>query len=270
MIIDCFTFWKELDILEIRLNELYDVVDKFILVEATHTQSLQPKPLYFEENKDRFSKFMDKIIHIKVEDTVDISSYPWAFENYQRSCIIRGLSQLNLNDEDIILISDVDEIPNAESLKTHLPNLEEIICFGMTYNVYYLNLVMQDKVWSGTVAVKWLYAKQYDPHPLIKIRDRLPNNYILPNCGWHMGYQGGKEIIFEKYFSCIEPFNKGDIPAMKNFYNVFDEYARDNGYFIFCDNLSRKDLRLKRVDISANNLPKFVIDNQDKYKLFLL
>lgn len=270
MIIDCFTFWKELDILEIRLNELYDIVDKFILVEATHTQNLQPKPLFFEENKERFSKFMDKIIHVKVENTVDISTYPWAFENYQRSCITRGLAQIDLCDEDIILISDVDEIPNAESLKIHLPNLQQILCFGMTYNVYYLNLIMRNKIWTGTVAVKWEHVKQSDPHYLIKLRDRLPPELIIPNCGWHLGYQGGKEIVFDKYFSCIEPFNKGDIPSMEHFYKVFDEYAKDGGCFIFCDNLSRRDLTLDKISICKNNLPKFVLDNQDKYKPFLL
>lgn len=270
MIIDCFTFWKELDILEIRLNELYSTVDYFVLVEATHTQSLQPKPLYFEENKQKFSKFLDKIIHIKVENTVDISQYPWAFENYQRSCISQGLNQLNLDDNDIVLISDVDEIPSANALKNYLPNLNEILCFGMTYNVYYLNLIMRHKVWTGTVATKWKFAKQIDPHPLIKIRDRLPQNLIIPNTGWHLGYQGGEEIIFEKYFSCIEPFNKNDIPSKELFSQIFKEYARNGGCFIFCDNLSRKDLTLDQIEIKSGNLPDFIINNQDKFKSYLL
>ena len=121
MIIDCFTFWKELDILEIRLNELYDTVDKFVLVEASRTQSMLPKPYYFEENKSRFEKFLDKIIHVKVDDELDVSKNPWVFDIHQRTCIKRGLSTIeNLSDEDFILVSDVDEIPKSLALKEYL------------------------------------------------------------------------------------------------------------------------------------------------------
>ena len=68
MIIDCFPFFNELDVLDIRLNILNEVVDKFVLVEASKTQSKIDKPFYFEQNKNRYSKFLDKIVHIKIED----------------------------------------------------------------------------------------------------------------------------------------------------------------------------------------------------------
>jgi len=68
MIYECIIFFNELDLLEIRLNELKDVVDKFVIVEASFTFSSKPKPFYFEENKDRYSKFLDKIIYVKVEE----------------------------------------------------------------------------------------------------------------------------------------------------------------------------------------------------------
>jgi beta-1,4-mannosyl-glycoprotein beta-1,4-N-acetylglucosaminyltransferase len=267
MIIDTFTFWKELDILEIRLNELYDTVDKFVLVEAAHTQSLQPKPYYFEENKSRFSQFLDKIVHIKVDEKIDISQNPWAFENFQRQCIAKGLNQLSVTADDYILVSDVDEVPRAECLKRLLPNMGEILCFGMTYNVYFLNLVMRHKLWPGTVAMR---AKdiQCDMHTLIKLRDRLPHHLIPCDTGWHLGYQGGEQGVFDKYFSCIEPFNKNDIPAREKFSNVFKERAKDQGSFIFCDNLDKQDLILDQIPIEK--LPKYVQNNQNKFKSFLL
>lgn len=68
MVYDCFTFFNELDLLEIRLNTLDSVVDRFVLVEANKTFSNMEKPLYFKENEGRFEKFKDKIIHIVVED----------------------------------------------------------------------------------------------------------------------------------------------------------------------------------------------------------
>lgn len=267
MIIDTFTFWKELDILEIRLNELYDIVDKFVLVEAAHTQSMMPKPYYFEENKERFDKFLDKIVHVKVDEVIDISQNPWAFENFQRQCIAKGLNQIKVSSNDYVLVSDVDEIPRAECLSRLLPTMQHILCFGMTYNVYYLNLVMRHKLWPGTVAMR---AKdiECDMHTLIKLRDRLPHHLIPCDTGWHLGYQGGEQVVFDKYFSCIEPFNKNDIPSRDLFSKTFSDRAKDKGSFIFCDNLERQDLILDKLPI--NTLPKYVIDNQDKFSAFIL
>lgn len=112
MTYDCFPFFNELDILEIRLNTLDKHVDKFVLVEASKTQSLLDKPYFFEENKARYSKFLNKIIHVKVSDNPDLPG--WVMENHQRNCITRGL--VDCNGEDTILISDVDEIPNLNDI----------------------------------------------------------------------------------------------------------------------------------------------------------
>jgi len=110
---DCFTFYNELDLLEIRLNELNLVVDYFVIVEATKTQTGIPKKLYFNENKERYKPFNRKIIHVIVNDMPDIAKNgPWILENHQRNQIIRGL--INCNDNDIIFISDLDEIPNKK------------------------------------------------------------------------------------------------------------------------------------------------------------
>lgn len=68
MVYDCFSFFNELDLLEIRLNTLDSIVDKFILVESTLTHTGNQKPLFYAENKSRFKKFNDKIIHIIVDE----------------------------------------------------------------------------------------------------------------------------------------------------------------------------------------------------------
>jgi hypothetical protein len=110
---DCFSFFNELDVLEIRLNELDKYVDYFVLVEMTVTHKGDPKPLYFEQNKKRFDKFLHKIIHIVVADYPQVND-PWIREHYQRNCIERGLN--NCNNNDIIIISDVDEIPRGTKI----------------------------------------------------------------------------------------------------------------------------------------------------------
>jgi beta-1,4-mannosyl-glycoprotein beta-1,4-N-acetylglucosaminyltransferase len=115
MIYDCFTFFNEYTQLEIRLSELYSVVDKFVIVEATTTFSGEKKPLYFQQNKEKFNAYSNKIIHVVVNDMPKpLNGDRWPVEEFQRNCIIRGLS--NCTDKDIILISDVDEIPSKENI----------------------------------------------------------------------------------------------------------------------------------------------------------
>jgi beta-1,4-mannosyl-glycoprotein beta-1,4-N-acetylglucosaminyltransferase len=85
-IYDSFTFFNELDLLELRLEELYDHVDHFVLVEANRTFQNNPKPFYFGENQYRFAKYMDKVIHIQVNDMPEHTD-PWGRERYQRDGI---------------------------------------------------------------------------------------------------------------------------------------------------------------------------------------
>src|ERR1700679_2349278 len=106
MIYDCFTFFNELDILEIRLNVLKNVVDKFVLVEATRTFQGKEKNLFFEENKIRFKEFEDRIIHIVIDTyPVNEGNSAWFLEDYQRNMIMDGLK--NCTEYDRILVSDV-------------------------------------------------------------------------------------------------------------------------------------------------------------------
>jgi beta-1,4-mannosyl-glycoprotein beta-1,4-N-acetylglucosaminyltransferase len=93
-IYDCFTFYNELDLLELRLQELYDHVDHFVLVEANRTFQNNSKPFYFGENQHRFARYMDKIIHIQVNDMPE-STDAWGREAHQRICDLRRLRRSN-------------------------------------------------------------------------------------------------------------------------------------------------------------------------------
>ena len=143
MVYDCFIFFNELDLLEIRLNELDDVVDYFVLVEANRTFQNNHKPYYFDENKERFSQFLPKIIHIKLDKyplfiPIINPFTPWKLEIYQRNSILQGLK--NCEKEDIILISDVDEIPKASLIKeTISKGINQIYGLKMSMFLYYFN-----------------------------------------------------------------------------------------------------------------------------------
>ncbi len=194
-VIDCFTLFNELDVLRIRLEELYEVVDKFVIVEANKTHSVKDKPYNFEENKEKFSKFLDKIVYVKVEDFPVLS--PWPMEFYQRNCILRGLEQVQAKAEDIVLMSDLDEIPRSEIVRK-IRELPLPVCFEHDHSSIYLNRITKDpkeRIWRGTVVAKMIDFVQYPPQVW---RDEKHKLVPVKNGGWHFSYCGGLFKVKEK------------------------------------------------------------------------
>lgn len=199
-IYDCFLFFNELDILEIRLQELYDHVDYFVLVESLDTFQGNQKPLFYEENKERFEQFADKIIHVIVKDYT-YGGNPWDVEAYQRNQIMRGLG--NCQPDDIILVSDVDEIPRADILplvcqmiddeKNHYLRFEQPICR------FYLNCkdyMYPCPNWIGTCATTYQMLCQATPQGVRECRyAAIP---LLRQAGWHFTSMGGLAAFIQK------------------------------------------------------------------------
>ena len=214
MIYDCFTFFNELDILELRLNTLHHVVDKFVLVEATKTHSNVDKELHYLKNKERFSKFEDKIIHLVVEEFPEVLN-SWTIENYQRNFILKGLE--DCASDDLILISDVDEIPRPE-LIVDLVIDNSIHCFVQELSYFFFNYKdLNHLYWiGGTRALKYrtiselrysetLVRYNDDTFPkalnvgLTPTKIRLYEDCIyIYNGGWHFSYLGGVKTILSK------------------------------------------------------------------------
>jgi len=193
MIVDCFLFYNELDMLHLHLEELYDTVDKFVLVESTTTFVGNEKLLYFNENKDRYSKYLDKIIHVIVEDTPK-SNNTWSSEKFQRNAIDRGISQLNLKDDDIIVIGDVDEIPDSKTIMNISKGvLDKPVSLEMDFYYYNFTCRNVDKWHSVKVIPFIFYNKFRDPDNL-----RRSKCDIVKNGGWHLSYFGTPEFISNK------------------------------------------------------------------------
>ncbi len=164
-IYDIFTYNGEADILEIRLNVLKNSVDQFIIVEAPTTFSGLQKPLYFEEQKERFAPFLDKIKYFVIndypndKDTLKLadesSNVPkngpehWRREFYQKESIKKALT--HLRDEDICFIGDVDEIWNPEILIDYAR--DDIFKLKQEVYVYFLNNKSNED-WAGTIVTK--------------------------------------------------------------------------------------------------------------------
>lgn len=241
MIYDCTIFFKELELLELRFNILNDIVDVFCICESNKTFTGITKPYYFEENFQQFARFKNKILYKKI--TFDDFKNPWDNENFQRNESVHG----DFLDNDIILLSDVDEIPNPDILRNIQVQDEDVLHFKQ--HIYYYNLNTKlDMDWYGTKAFKKHILKQYTP---AQIR-HLEIKNILENGGWHFSYFGNKVFIEEKLnsFSHTE-FNN-------SFYKSNIEQSVKNKKDLFNRNITLFD-----VEINNKYHPEFVVNNQN-------
>jgi len=204
-IYDCFTFYNELDLLDLRLAELYSKVDYFVLVEATTTFQNQPKHLYYKDNHRRYQKYSDKIIHVVVDD-MPMSTNPWLNERFQRDAIMRGL--VNADAKDIAIISDVDELIRPGTVDYIRQNPRQIYGLRMPYFNFKFNYMLIND--NETYCV-WATAGQVDaltsPEDFRNSRwtlNQLPYNFdngtvaMLEHAGWHFTYVGDDEFIKNK------------------------------------------------------------------------
>lgn len=207
-IYDCFPFFNEIEILKMRLEELNDYVDYFVLVESVETQRGDPKPLYYAENQHLFEKYKDKIIHI-VNREMHPDMELWEREHLQRNCIARGLEKCA--PEDIILISDVDEIPRPSKLKRlcKLLSRNKRRAVALTQNIYYYQLnrstatgkTWAGDTWHGTTATTY---RHFQKHSAQYFRDRRDRLYAMRDGGWHFTWMGGIDRIRQKHLSVVE------------------------------------------------------------------
>lgn len=209
-IIDCFTFFDEHELLMYRLNLLNDVVDKFILVEATHTHRGNPKPLHFDEKKHLYTDFMPKIVHIIVDDfpfpysNLNLEkNEQWANEMYQRRCIEKGLEKLNLSPNDLFTVTDLDEIPDPKTLydikNGNGRTTVTIQCLEMDF--YYYNLhTRHRRKWYHPKICNYQSYKNYGKH-VDEIR--MTQFHPIQKGGWHLSYFGDKYRIQAKINRCL-------------------------------------------------------------------
>lgn len=203
-IIDSFMFYNEYKMLLLRLTELYDVVDQFIIVEATSTYVGNKKELNFKSNLEMYKKFLDKVTYIVVNDMPNTEN-PWDNENYQRACIDKGIQKLELNDEDIIVVSDCDEIPNSELLnkiKNGNIIIDKDILYGLNMDFYYYNYTCkQDILWNkGKLLTynKYKSSLLNDEIKKLEYIRKSNSDKLIQNGGWHLSFFGDKNFIVNK------------------------------------------------------------------------
>ncbi len=209
-VIDAFPFNNEHDILECRLVELYDSVDAFVLVEATRDHQDHAKPLWYAEHAERFAPWADKIVHVIVDEGEMPSKAqdndPWAREHAQREFIGRGLARLDLSDHDVILQSDVDEIPRALHARNCRP--QGFWSFGQRGHFWAVDWLYPHP-WYGTVAAtvghlaKFPEARRFSYMRDVRMTALCPPH--LQDAGWHLSWLGGPEAAIRKVGSFCHP-----------------------------------------------------------------
>jgi beta-1,4-mannosyl-glycoprotein beta-1,4-N-acetylglucosaminyltransferase len=191
MIVDCFTFYNEVDFIIKRMTYLNPVVDKFVIVESTYTHRGEPKELYFQMNKDKFDAWKDKIIHI-ILDVSPPDSNPWTMENLQRNYILNGIE--TIPDDAIIMISDADEVPKVELIRK-LPNsLDTISLHMITFN-YSIEYFQTFEKWFGTVISTKKNVVDKTPQYFRDNRWKFPHVELG---GWHFTSFGDIDFVSNK------------------------------------------------------------------------
>ena len=293
-IYDCFIYFDEDFLLDIRLNSLHKFVKKFLITEATYNNNGNKKKLNFDINK--FGKFKDKITYIVVdkqpENIANLSANDskekkgeklilngMARDYFQRENLTRGLN--NIHDDDLVLISDLDEIPNLKELNVSKIG-NNIVIFEQKMFYYKLNLFYKDYTWLGTKAVKrkkflspqWLRnikGKKYSTWRIDTLfsKKKYSNLYFVKNGGWHFTCLRTAEELEKKLLNFAHHYEYEqsglNIESLKKLIAekrvMYDHNVDQKGY-----KWSGKSI-LENIDIKL--LPEYVSNNLEKYSDWL-
>ena len=263
---DCFTFYNEFELLELRFKSLWEVVDCFMLVEADKKHTNEPKPYYFWERQDDFKKFWPKIRHLPVEMTVDFKGVgDWSIENAQRDAIAYGL--FDAAPDDLIMISDLDEIPAPDVVKKirdgQLADVLEKtpITMEQTFHYYYFDWI-NPAPWHGTVLTK--KKNLTTPQKLRNLKDKFPS---LSQGGYHFSYMGGVDRVINKMTSIVDGnaivvHSGGKLIDRKHIEqalaNGTDIYNRPQSYIGNFYPYDVKKIRLPHLDEFLRKYPHFL------------
>ena len=289
-IYDCFMYFDEDIVVDVRLNTLNQFVDYFVIVESRFTHKGESRQLNF--NHKKFEKFKDKIIYIvdeevysltekiKIDDSEDEKSRKAIFnaayrENGQRNLISKGIE--GANKEDFIMISDVDEIPKLSGLNFNTLK-EKIILFKQDMFYYKFNLKLPNLIWTGTKACRkknlvnpqWLRNIKDRKYPFFRIDTFFSNTKytsikIINDGGWHFSnIKTPKEIEFKlrsylhhKDFD-LNPLSVEQInEIIKNKQAVYDLKVDKTVNKIGNGSILEK--------FEFNKLPEYIVTNKDKF-----
>ena len=267
-IYDCFQFFNEENVLDLRFNILDEFVDFFVIAESATDHQGHDKKLNFDIEK--FKKFKKKIIHVIIEDTLDSIKKTHIGQNslverHQRNSIIRGLK--NCSDNDLVIISDVDEIPDLNKLNLFNKKSRYAV-FAQKKFDYKLNLLnVTEGEWLGSkICLKkdlkspqWLRDLKFKKYPFWRI-DKIRDLQIIKDGGWHFSYLQSPKNLLKK----ISSFSHGERnkPEFANEESIVEKIKMQKNIFDL-------GFSYKKIDID-HTYPKYIIDNKEKLKEWII
>ena len=279
-IYDVFPFYNELDLLEIRFNHLYDVVDYFVITEADVTHAGNAKPLFFKENAERFQKFLPKVIHnVATDFPADLNNF--ARDWYQRDSVYPVLAS-RLADNDILIYGDVDEIPNLKALQDGIAAIRaggKMAHLAQDVYYYYLNLEevsgsllsnagefsgIASHKWLGTNITSWGFSKDIQPSQL-RNPELKTHSVRIAEGGSHFSYVGGPApaSVEERVKAKLSESAHQELNTWRTLPFLNGRIKRGKDIF------GRRGTRFeKRVDLTY--LPEYVLANLDSFESLIL
>lgn len=281
MIYDCFPFFNELDILKLHLSVMNPLVDKFVIEEARYTFSGQPKELCFEANKDMFSEWLPKIEYIVVDDPGE-GLETHLRDKFQKNHLEQGLK--DATDSDVIILGDVDEIPNPETVKSIIDNFDSNKVYHLAQRMFYVYLNMEEvsgnllsitgefplekrterRMWLGTK----IFARTNIPNSgIIEIREVAPEDprsVRVSNGGWHFGYMGSKHET-----DVAKRIGTKVVAAAHQEYNTEDYLKEAADRLRLGQDIFGRDAKFERVEID-NSFPAYIRDNFSEYDYLIM
>jgi len=254
-------YFDEDIVLDLRLNILNKYVDHFVIVEGKKDHQGKDKNLNFKIEK--FENFKDKIRYIVV-DNFPKSDYAWDLEHHQRNAISKGL--FDAAEDDIIIVSDVDEIPNPLTISSFLTKNKYAI-FEQKMFYYKLNLFSQNEIWHGSkICVKkflkspnWLrYKVKSKKYPFYRIDKPKPQ--IIKNGGWHFSFLKSPKGISKKIKSFAhQEYNKDEFTDEKKIL----KRIRENK-----DIFNRK-FEYKKIELDKS-FPEYILNNKSLFREWII
>jgi beta-1,4-mannosyl-glycoprotein beta-1,4-N-acetylglucosaminyltransferase len=201
MIVDAIMFNDEVDLLEFRLELLDPVVDRFLVIEADRTFTGIPKASVLESMRPILSPYASKLTTVRTKLDEDAPS-PWRREEQQRRHMLEALKRLDLHDDDLVVVGDVDEVPEPHVIEALAEALRRPTRLIMKYYRYYANWLMPYRWWNSTVVCRPAHFSE----PMLLERFGLPNSFDDPtyrdlqlrDAGWHLSFMGGIDAIRKK------------------------------------------------------------------------
>lgn len=248
---DCFLFNGEFECLQVRCEELKPLGARHVLVDSKYsfTGNRQRIPFFEHEGDDLFEYDITEYI---VDEAPTIGN-PWANEIFQRNQILTALKQLNTQDEDIVIISDADEIPSLKAIQSYKPEMG-LTALRMDSYWYKFNCLTGKQSWLPARVLTFSELKKSTPNDVRN--SGYPNS--IDNGGWHFSYLGDADYIVKK----LESFShtEYDKPWYKNKEEIAKKieigealWGGDKFTFVSID----------------ETFPKYIFENQNKFKTLI-